>query len=696
VWRRILRAGSRLRDLFLVLQVCRFSVLTLAVGIAFLVFVPQGQEVLRRLAGGSALQWISFLLAVLLWALGSWYWARTILSFRFRDWPPAPDPADPGRIAWIRGGHKWVPRIVGALSILTVTVAFLVASVPLYYASPEFKNAKVEQQLLWGAAAASFAVGTGFSLFVHFRRRWFARLFSEPERAAPPVDAYRLATELPRVTRWVLVASLAFASLCLVAFAIRPLNLVLAPLLGAATILLLAAAAWAPVGSLLVYVGNRERFPILLALGAVVVAFSLLNDNHPVRVLPDTAPPPPRAASVSDHFALWLAERKRPGTAAMPATARGRIPVFIVAAEGGGIRAAYWTGMVLAGIQDRHPAFANHAFAISGVSGGSLGGAVFTALTAEQRESGTVCPVAKRPESRMFADCTREILKQDFLAPTLATMLYPDFVQRFLPFPIDYFDRGVTLEESWEQAWERVTGNRRFAGRFGALWEGGTGLRVPALALNGTSVEHGGRLLTSNLPVIAREFPDAADLRFKLTGEVRLSTAVNNSARFTYVSPAGRVADGQHVVDGGYFENSGAMTAGEILAAVMAADPSAIIPVVVHISNDPDREAGRTTLGNDVASEILAPILALLNARLARGSHDTLALQQRVEALGGYFLHFGLRDLGVPLPLGWALADSARFQMDFQLAAYFKCRVEGDRNAVALRELLGESAIPCE
>ena len=41
------------------------------------------------------------------------------------------------------------------------------------------------------------------------------------------------------------------------------------------------------------------------------------------------------------------------------------------------------------------------------------------------------------------------------------------------------------------------------------------------------------------------------------------------SARFPYVSPAGSFPGGQRIVDGGYFENSGAATALEILNVVM-------------------------------------------------------------------------------------------------------------------------------
>ena len=48
------------------------------------------------------------------------------------------------------------------------------------------------------------------------------------------------------------------------------------------------------------------------------------------------------------------------------------------------------------------------------------------------------------------------------------------------------------------------------------------------------------------------------------------STAAHNSARFTYVSPAGKLVSSRkgqnrgYVIDGGYFENYGALTALEL------------------------------------------------------------------------------------------------------------------------------------
>jgi hypothetical protein len=109
-------------------------------------------------------------------------------------------------------------------------------------------------------------------------------------------------------------------------------------------------------------------------------------------------------------------------------------PLFIVATEGGGIRTAYWTATVLGTIQDADPSFADHIFAISGVSGGSLGAAVFDALEAEATPQGE------------FTKRGQAILSQDFLSPAIATMLFPDLIQRFLPFPVLFLDRGRWLE----------------------------------------------------------------------------------------------------------------------------------------------------------------------------------------------------------------------------------------------------------
>ena len=74
--------------------------------------------------------------------------------------------------------------------------------------------------------------------------------------------------------------------------------------------------------------------------------------------------------------------------------------------------------------------------------------------------------------------------------------------------------------------------------------------------------------------------------------DVQLSTAALNSARFPLISPAGTIRNKDHkivdrIVDGGYFENYGALSAKELALAVHAHDQN-LFPLIVVISNDPD------------------------------------------------------------------------------------------------------------
>jgi len=363
---------------------------------------------------------------------------------------------------------------------------------------------------------------------------------------------------------------------------------------------------------------------------------------------------------------------------AQPADAR-QYPIFLVNAEGGGIRAAWWTASVLGEIQGTLPGFGTQLFSLSGVSGGSLGAAVFAALLAERRAGNDVIP----------KQAAKKMLGGDFLSPVAAAMLYPDLLQRVLPSPVPHFDRALALENAWERAWrEAVPGRERFAEPMDRLREGAGW--APLLFLNATWVETGKRLIASQAAITPADFVDAEDAQaFFAPRALRLSTAVHMSARFTYVSPAGTLEkDGTkfgRVVDGGYFENSGATTTLEIALALnaMAADPAEdprwrrIRPVVIHISNEPANprlppEALRAAADHPKTApgrwmpEVLSPLWTLLNTRGARGTFARETLRWHVG--GENFFHFGLCRESANVPLGWVLSASTRRNMESQLA----------------------------
>lgn len=658
------RLWWKTRDLYQELKPCRFSIGVAIVGLLVFTRVAQGVEVLRTVGEGVAAgnQWyairvVFFFLALLLWAVCSWYACRVLLYFEFRNAPP------PGaRSKWAEAN---VPRLLGVAPIAIVALGFWTASL---------RHAPGDKTHYWllGFAVLCVLLAILFYLFVAYRREIF-RL--------DPIVTVRHVAELSRGTK-AGVAVVALISLSLfVAFTIAPVPV--AQRIGMGTILLLAASSWVVFGSFLVFLSARWQFPVIASLVVLAIIFSLWNDNHRIRTVPAR---PVQRESVIAAFEKWHALVQK-----FPAPH----PLYIVATEGGGIRAAYWTGIVLGGLQDANPNFANHVFAISGVSGGSLGAVVFNALVAEN-------------DGRSYEENAHRILSRDFLSPALASMLYPDLVQRFLPVPIAYFDRAKALELGWEKAWRDRMGNDRFSQSFVDLWPDDSQKWMPALFLNGTSVEKGNRIMTSNLRV-TDSFFDVEDAAVKLgppdegatkvACHIPLSTAAHMSARFTYVSPAGRFPDGTYIVDGGYFENSGATTALEIVTRInewcafkhiIDVDPKIIMisnnprrPPIAPAKPGPEKKGSALTetetVHGHLLGEVMSPIKSLLNARDARGTfaQKAIAHQQRrfkaadaapptkdqPESLSPDIFYFSLEDQDVPLPLGWMLSDAAAKSM---------------------------------
>jgi hypothetical protein len=108
--------------------------------------------------------------------------------------------------------------------------------------------------------------------------------------------------------------------------------------------------------------------------------------------------------------------------------------------------------------------------------------------------------------------------------------------------------------------------------------------------------------------------------------DVRLSTAAHNSARFPIISPPGAIRNSSHqvidrIVDGGYVENYGALTAMELAEAVHAVQPE-LAPFVLMISNDPDSDPDVRPLNTPesvLVSDLMVPIGSVMHARTGRG-----------------------------------------------------------------------------
>ena len=178
-------------------------------------------------------------------------------------------------------------------------------------------------------------------------------------------------------------------------------------------------------------------------------------------------------------------------------------------------------------------------------------------------------------------------------APALASLVFMDTPSSFLP-DLGQVDRGTALERSFEKA-SRGLLARPFLSLFRykkdpaakgqALWR-------PILLLNATHEETGKRIITGHVLIERDVFIDSLDMLGQLRTDVRASTAAHNSARFTYISPAGDLGHWKgSVIDGGYFENYGALSALDLARAARYALTNEKSPevklVILMISSDP-------------------------------------------------------------------------------------------------------------
>ena len=170
-------------------------------------------------------------------------------------------------------------------------------------------------------------------------------------------------------------------------------------------------------------------------------------------------------------FLAWL-QARRPAIEAYKKKGK-TYPVLVVAAQGGGIYAGYHSALSLARLYDSCPEIVNHVFALSGVSGGALGSAVFIELVrgipdelrpkpGEVAEGCNPRPGAPKLEAKV-----KEFFAADFLSPVVDSALLFDLPSLLVPWLRFGMDRAYALEYAFEDAWQKIA-KTRSAQRVGA------------------------------------------------------------------------------------------------------------------------------------------------------------------------------------------------------------------------------------
>jgi hypothetical protein len=717
------RTWNDVLDIALILWIVRIPLCALLLGVALLCLVPQAQDLLVELIENPWHIVLFFLLLFFVWASTTHYAARLLLNTdeRFRAYCASrgSDVLD----CW----ETSVPRILGTATFLAVLVSAerSIQNLPVIDdpgVVPAIRSALNWFELLTAAMVPLF-------LWYVVKRRSLSRL--------PLVRGIERRTGF--ITEFLRRIGIAprFG-----AVSIGPLMLVVVFLLCAGVLMLapirvaqwfprglvvpVILGAWVPFLSFLSGLGRHYRAPLISGVVVLVAALSyLLGDNHSIRRIDaiatlghgaDLAP-----LSLNSALQLW--------TDANDCTADPSLcprPI-IVAAAGGASRAGFFTASLIGYLLDTakqqdarldEAAVAKRLFAVSGVSGGSVG-AVMTAAALARAGTDGQQPCAERKPSLWYGDsignwrdCLEALMAGDFLTSVAVGLVFRDTV-RFGWWQ----DRAATLEKSWEDRFARLMKisdkgwQRQCPGDLRCPF---LTLRpepkhwLPLLVLNGVSAATGRRIATTVLapdyqpkdkcPVEATMVADSAIkarsqaksavsgpawncaifletarfhqllanadppdwlggvqrlfdwdyVREKLPilfaprhlDDVRLSTAAHNSARFPIVSPPGAVRNLQHqivdrIVDGGYFENYGALSAMELAQAIHAIEPR-LAPFVLVVSNDPDEDPDLTTVDapDDAAlTDLTIPIEAFANTRTSRGRLAVAQLEEVMDQI---------------------------------------------------------------
>jgi hypothetical protein len=466
--------------------------------------------------------------------------------------------------------------------------------------------------------------------------------------------------------------------------------------------------------TLMIHSYTRWHIPVISILVLLGCIWSVrgCNQNHAVRTVPTATA---QLTTFETAFQKWLGERKDLDKFGRPSNP---YPVYLVSAEGGGAYAGFHAAATLARLQDSCPRFAQHVFAISGVSGGSLGAALFASQARELAKNAPALPCDPLTKAHgPFQDFVEKYFDNDFLTPVLAGALFPDFLQFFLPWAIGPFDRVRALEKSFEAAWRKASSSKvnTFENSFHSLWDASGA--TPALILNTTETAAGSRELIAPFTIDLISSPSTVSyIGAKI--DLPLSTAVALSARFPWVTPAGIVTSDEvefQFADGGYFENSGVETAHNLIreiqrvveakqpakgvadAATDKSDPNTLTMlvngepvwvsfklIIIHAENIP---AFKTTSG-----EMLAPLRAMLSARSERGHAAVRSAfmsmcpqcNWRKVSLADNVRFQTLEFRTHPIPLGWWLSRNNRTKIVASV---------GDSHLCALHDSLPEPEV---
>lgn len=647
---------------FRVFWVCRVPALSAVGGGLLMSMVPQARDLFAD-TGLDVVSWAFFFACVTIWAWVVHMMARRALQYD--EWVPAAHASgglSDGDRERLRKAYEiqatWMPRMLGLSVFAFIALALWITRVNLLPATGLTQAAVAASRIPY-LLAATFVCAAVY-LFVVVVRRSFSSMLGHE------TDPHLLARAQSII---ILIANPRKNWPILKRIFSHKTNQILA-LLGLGIFVSFAVAVVAPAflsdwvpralflpvllgGGLFLFgeiasLSHRWQTPLLLVfvIAGGLLGYLLEHYNDVRWIGPGqkaTAGAAARQATIGEAIEAW----KAVNCSQTPCEVR---PI-VIAGAGGASRAGFFTATVVGALMDasgKPAAIRNRIFALSTVSGSSVGAAMMRAAWMDALESPTpdLPPCRKGEVSAWFGgvtltevkkgespwrDCFQKLMAGDFLSTVFVGIAYRDIFPVGGLFDANALDRSGLLQDAFERWYmemvegsargctnEDVRGLCRAVGHLPIVPAQAGQAWVPLLFINGTSVTTGRRIIVSDVRVDCfkkKDAPflnlayDASELRgprrrsasplcedntgSEQTGalDMTLSSAAMMSARFPIISTHGTIrAVGRTgrivdaVVDGGYFENDGLATTADVVRELQEAD---LKPIVIKVTNDP-------------------------------------------------------------------------------------------------------------
>ncbi|WP_340198759.1 patatin-like phospholipase family protein [Ascidiimonas sp. W6] len=335
----------------------------------------------------------------------------------------------------------------------------------------------------------------------------------------------------------------------------------------------------------------KYLFPILMVVlvGWGFYSTSVGNDLHTLTLIPENQDASIPLKNTNDPSLINI---KTFVEQYDPIIRNDTVNTFFVASYGGGLKANLWNLLVLNEL-NRDSNFFKNTLCFSGVSGGALGIGNYLRIhdhyaTFEERNIANI-----------------RVGESNLLSTEIAYLLGADLFRRYIPIDNLFSDRGRSYYSMKQHALH--TGDLggfntiSFRSKWSELFRKEN--YFPAVIINATSTK-GKQGVSLSIFTKDTVVPAADDILLfedrKRQESLSYYGALSTSNRFPFLSPAAKIEGKGYYLDGGYFENSGLLSAGEFRDYILPnlkekkkLDSVLINPIFVNIINSKDYYALR-------------------------------------------------------------------------------------------------------